>query len=233
MTKQLFIIYDKEYKACAELLYNLLSQHTNIKASMYTQKEIGKLVSREKCLYIGTGCSSNLKFEDLYEELGVHVGYLGAKAWIRCFKYKWNISEFEKLEKILESYSKQYKAKDINEKFKSKFIRNDILEDFVLGLEPWPGNLLKRANDKYLCYRERLHNPITSVPFAYLSVGAWAGVQISKLFGVQPAIRDYQYYVGVFTFYEKYLNVFLEISELDDTDIKQEESLENEKKKKE
>ena len=231
MTKQLFIIYDKDYKVCAELLYNLLGKHTNIKASMYTQKEIGKLVSREKRLFIGTECSANLQFEDLYDELGIHVGYMGAKAWIRCLKHKWNESEFKKLEKILESYSKLYKAKDINEKFKSD--RDTFFyEDFIMGREPWPGNFWNRINDKRLGYADLLHNPLTVVPFAYLGSVTWVGTQIGKLFGEQPLIRRYQYYVGIFTFYEKYLNDFLEISELDDMDKDQEESLENEKKKK-
>lgn len=223
MTKQLFIIYDKDYKVCAELLYNLLSQHSNIKASMYTQKEIkGTLVSREKCLYIGTGCSSNLKFEDLYDELGIHVGYMGAKAWIRCFSRKWNKSELEKFRTIFESYSKQYKtivSQDI-----------DLLADFVFGIEPWSGNRWKLLK-KYVGFGE--DNPVKAGLLAFMIIYLWPIVQIFKLFGDQPDIRTYQYYVGVFTFYEKYLKDFLEISALDDTDIKQEETLENEKKKKE
>lgn len=231
MTKQLFIIYDKEYKACAELLYNLLSQHTNIKASMYTQKEIGKLVSREKCLYIGTGCSSNLQFEDLYEELGIHVGYMGAKAWVKCSSYEWNPSKFKKFEKILEDFTKRYKTKEIFDIYK-KYNKRAIFRSFQIGEEPWPGNPWNRITDKHIA-----NKGIQRVLDIYCATGyLWGFIPVFKtllrLTGEEPAIRFYQYYIGAFTFYEKYLNDFLEISESDDTDINQEESLENEKKKK-
>ena len=64
MTKQLFIVYDKDWSQSANLLYNLLSSNPDIRASLYTKKEINKLVSREKCLFIGKDCSSSLNFDD-------------------------------------------------------------------------------------------------------------------------------------------------------------------------
>ena len=105
MTKNLFIIYDKAQKKCAETLLILLSNNQEIKASIYTQKEAPKLVSREKVLYIGEKCSSELNsFKDTYNETGIHIGTMGTKAWIRCEKFDWDNDSVNRFVSNLISY---------------------------------------------------------------------------------------------------------------------------------
>ncbi len=105
MTKNLFIIYDKAQKKCAETLYNLLSNNQEIKASIYTQKEAPKLVSRAYVLYLGEKCSSELNaFKDTYNETGIHIGTMGTKAWIRCEEYNWDENSVKHFVSNLISY---------------------------------------------------------------------------------------------------------------------------------
>lgn len=226
MTKQLCIIYDKDYKKSAEFLKNLLSQHSNIKASIYTQKEAEKFVSREKCIFIGKDCSSNLPFDDIYYELGIHVGFLGAKAWVKCSRHNWTSLDFTKFESALEEFSNKYKAKELFENYKKDKIW--IFREFQEGLEPWPGNKLKRITDKRIANTGKRR---FGDYFDFL--GYWTPAKLDRIVNDWlggPAIRLYQYFLGVFTFYDKCLNDFLEISE--STDSVQEESIENDEKKK-
>jgi len=213
MTKQLFIVYDKDWSQSAHLLYNLLSSHPNIKASLYTNKEIknNKFVSREKCLFIGIDCSSSLNFDDNYNELGIHVGYMGAKAWIRCSEYEWNINRFNEFENLLKTFTDKYKTKKEYENYKNKD-KVYILREFLFGLEPWPGNSIERIKDKNIA-----NSGIQRALDYYAGVGNLFGggyylKLICKICGDQHWIRKYQYLIGVFQFYEKYLNVFLDLS---------------------
>ena len=227
MTKQLCIIYDKEYKKSAEFLKNLLSQHSNIKASIYTQKKAEKFVSREKCIFIGKDCSSNLPFDDMYYEHGIHVGFLGAKAWVKCSRHNWTSLDFTKFESALEEFSNKYKAKELFENYKKDKIY--IFRQFHSGEEPWPGNKLKRITDKRIANTGKRRFGDYLVFLETLKIHAKLDRILFDLLG-GPTIRLYQYFLGVFTFYDKYLNDFLEISE--STDSVQEESIENDEKKK-
>ena len=213
MTKQLIIIYDKERKECANLLYNLLSQHSNIKSSLYTikDKEIKKLVSREKCLYIGEDCSSSLNFDDNYKELGIHVGYMGAKAWIRCFKFEWDANRLEQFENMLKCYTDKYKLKKEYENYIN--VKSFINRQFQLGLEPWPGKAKERFKDnniknkglgRLMDYACRITNQ--------LYLGGYYYKYLLFISGEESTIRQYQYIIGVFKFYEDFLNDFLELS---------------------
>ena len=214
MTKQLFIVYDKDWSQSAHLLYNLLSSHPNIKASLYTNKEIknNKFVSREKCLFIGKDCSSSLNFDDNYNELGIHVGYMGAKAWIRCSEYEWNINRFNEFENLLKTFTDKYKTKKEYENYKNKD-KVYILREFQFGLEPWPGNSIERFKDKNIANSgiNRALDYIAGVGNLAYGGGYYLKL-ICKISGERRWIRKYQYLIGVFQFYEKYLNVFLDLS---------------------
>lgn len=213
MTKQLFIVYDKDWSQSATLLYNLLSSNPDIKASLYTKKEVSKLVSREKCLYIGQDCSSMLNFNDQYNEFGVQVGYMGAKAWIKCSVFDWNIDKLKEFENQLKYYTEKYKTNKVYEEYIKKG-KNSIKLDFQLGWEPWPGNAVERLRDENIISKgffKRAGEIYTGV-FNQVYFGGYYLKFLRKIFGDQPRIRMYQYLIGVFQFYEKYLNVFLDLS---------------------
>lgn len=225
MTKQLFIIHDKELEDQATLLYNLLSQHTGIKASIYTKKEIKKLVSREKCLYIGKDCSKKLLFDDSYNELGIHIGCTGAKAWIKCFKYDWNVDRLKEFENMLKSFTDKYNLKKEYECY--CYNKANINRAFQLGVEPWPGNAIKRFRDKDITNSGV--NRVGDI-FLYNPVSLGAIAFLNKLIGDEPIIRWYQYFIGVLKFYEDYLNDFLELSDSNDVSNDEEIITESEKK---
>ena len=211
MTKQLFIIYDKKRKECANLLYNLLSQHRNIKSSLYTEKELNKLVSREKCLYIGEDCSSSLNFDDNYNELGIHVGYMGAKAWVRCFKFEWDANRLNQFEKLLKDYTEKYKTKKEYEHYINDKVR--INQEFLLGFEPWPGNAGERLMDNNIKNKglSRVGDYLLGIENQILLGGHYLKF-FNKVNSEYSTIRKYQYIIGVFKFYEDFLYVFLERS---------------------
>ena len=229
MTKQLFIIYDKHLEYQATLLNDLLSQHTDIKASIYTKKEIKKLVSREKCLYIGKDCSEKLSFDDSYNELGIHIGCKGAKAWIRCSKYEWNVDRLIEFENMLKSYTDKHDLKKVYERYViGKWAIN---RQFQLGLEPWPGNAIDRIKDKNIMNSgwHRVMDRIVGVD-NQLWFGGYYSKLINKLCGDEPAIRWHQYLIGVLKFYEDYLHDFLELSDSNDESNGDETITESEKK---
>ncbi len=229
MTKQLFIIHDKELEDQATLLYNLLSQHTGIKASIYTEKEIKKLVSREKCLYIGKDCSKKLRFDDCYNELGIHVGCMGAKAWVRCFKYEWNVDRLDEFENMLKFYTSKYNLKKEYEHYGD--IKTVINRQFQLGMESWPGNAIERIWDKNIMNKgsDRVWDIIVGAD-NQLYFGGYFLKLINYLCGDEPIIRWYQYFIGVLKFYEDYLNDFLELSDSNDESNGEETITESEKK---
>jgi hypothetical protein len=213
MTKQLFIVYDKQYKYLANQLYNLLSQHPEIKSSLYTEKEIKKLVSREKCLYIGAKCSSMIGFSDSYNELGIHIGCVGAKAWIRCFQYEWNVDRLNEFENMLKSFTYKYNLKSKYDWYE-KVSRVYINQDFQKGYEPWPGNAIKRIKDKNIMNSgsDRFDDVFDGICHQLL-LGGKVGKLFNRVFNIEPTIRWFQYLVGVLKFYEDYLNDFLELSD--------------------
>ena len=231
MTKQLFIVYDKDWSQSATLLYNLLSSNPDIRASLYTKKEINKLVSREKCLFIGKDCSSSLNFDDNYNKIGIHVGYMGAKAWIRCSEYEWNNNSFNEFEYMLKTYTDKYKTKKEYEKYKNKD-KVYIRRQFQCGDEPWPGNPMERIKDKNIA-----NSGISRASDYFVAVanqvyaGGLMSKMLSKVLGQESIIREYQYLIGIYKFYEDYLNEFLGISESGDNSNNEEAILESEKKK--
>ncbi len=230
MTKQLFIIYDKGYEYHANLLYNLLSQYPDIKSSLYTIKEIKKLVSRAKCLYIGKDCSSKLHFDDCYNETGIHIGYTGAKAWIRCFKYEWNVDRLKDFENLLKSFTDKYNLKSDYEWYE-KVGRVYINQDFQKGYEPWPGNAIKRIRDKNIMNSgsdrfDDIHDGI----WHQLLLGGEVGRLFNRVFNLEPTIRWYQYLLGVLKFYEDYLNDFLKLSDSNKESNEEDTITESEKK---
>lgn len=230
MTKQLAIVYDKKYEYHANLLYNLLSQHPDIKSSFYTKKEIKKLVSREKCLYIGKDCSSNLRFDDCFNELGVHIGHMGAKAWIRCFKYEWNANKINEFENMLKLFSDKYNLKKEYNCYECD--KERINQDFQIGLEPWPGNAIKRMRDKDIMNNgttSRVRDICFSV-YNQLLLGGYYIKLNNMILGDEPTIRWYQYLLGVLKFYEDYLNDFLELSDSNKESNEEDTITENEKK---
>lgn len=225
MTKQLFIVYDEQYEFHANLLFRLLSQHKDIKASIYAEKEIKKLVSREKCLYIG----QKFAFSDSYNVLGIHIGYIGAKAWIGCCSYEWNVDRLEEFENMLKSLTDKYKLKDIYDWYE-KVNRAQINQQFQTGLEPWPGNAIERIRDKNL--KNRGSDRVMDI-FHAINNGLQFGhgyKLISNLIGYRPAIRWYQYFIGVLKFYEDYLDAFLELSNSSKESNDEETITESEKK---
>lgn len=230
MTKQLFIVYDDKREDCATLLYNLLGQHQDIKSSLYTNKEIKKLVSREKCLYIRNDCSEKLSFDDCYNELGIHIGYMGAKAWIRCFKYEWNIDRLNEFEKMLKSYTDKYNLKIIYEGYE-KSGRIGINWDFQMGHEPWPGNVFKRYSDKNIMNSGSAYFlDLFYSRFNPLDLFGLYDDLVSLIAGEEPIIRKYQYYIGVLKFYDDCLNDFLELSNSSKESNDEETITESEKK---
>lgn len=226
MTKQLFIVYDDKHEDCATLLYSLLGQHPNIKSSLYTKKEINKLVSREKCLYIGENCSSKLSFDDCYNELGIHIGYMGSKAWIRCFKYYgWNVDRFKEFERKLKLYTDKYNLKNVYERY--EYVDKVLINtDFQHGIEPWPGNAITRLWDKNI--KNSGSSRIWDISGAILNQLALGGL-INRLTMV-PTIRTYQYYIGVLKFYDEYLDDFLELSDSNKESNDEDTITESEKK---
>ena len=233
MTKQLFIIYDTDWSQSAQLLYHLLGSHPNIKASLYTNKEIksNKFVSREKCLFIGKDCSSSLNFDDNYNELGIHVGYMGAKAWIRCSECNWNNNRFKEFEYLLKTYTYKYKTKKEYENYIKKD-RLYILRQFQCGDEPWPGNPIERIKDKNIA-NKGIHRASDYFVAAanQVYVGGLMSKLLSKVLGEESLIRGYQYLIGIYKFYEDYLNDFLGISKFGETPNNEETIPESEKKK--
>jgi len=227
MKKQLFIIYDRLLEDQATLLYNLLSQHTDIKASIYTKKEIKKLVSREKCLYIGADCSGQLTFDNSYNEFGINIGCKGTKAWIRCFTYEWNVDRLNEFEKILKSYTDKHQLKLEYDYYKRK--KAIINQEFLAGYEPWPGNVIDRIRDKNIMNSgaDRVDDIISGIGYSWMF---WVVVPTRKLIGSTPMIRYFQYLIGVLKFYEDYLNDFLELSDSNDESNGDETIIESEKK---
>ena len=232
MTKQLFIIYDKKWKDCATLLYNLLSQHSNIKSSLYTKKEMEKQkpVSREKCLYIGKDCSSLLSFNDNYNELGIQVGYVGAKAWIRCSVYDWDIKNLRKFENKLKYYTEKYKTSKEYETYTKKD-KSFINRQFQVGYEPWPGNAFERLKDTNIKNKgfERMLDWYGAVGDKVCGGGYYFKYGL-KILGEEPIIRKYQYLIGIFIFYADYLNDFLGLSNFQDESERESNINESEKK---
>lgn len=232
MTKQLIIVYDKEWHKSADLLNTLLSSNPDIRASLYTKKEINKLVSREKCLYIGQDCSSMLNFDDQYNELGIQVGYMGAKAWIRCSVYDWNINKLKEFEDQLKYYTEKYNANKIYEEYIKKG-KNAIKLDFQLGWEPWPGNAIERLRDENIISKgffKRAGEIYTGV-FNQVYFGGYYLKYMRKIIGDQPRIRRYQYLIGVFKFYDEYLKGFLDLSNSNKESERESTINESEKKK--
>jgi hypothetical protein len=232
MTKQLFIIHDKELEDQASLLYDLLSQHTDIKASIYTKKEIKKLVSREKCLYIGRDCSSKLIFDDCYNELGIHIGCKGAKAWIRCYKYEWNVDRLHEFENMLKSYTDKFNLKKEYDVY--NYNKALINQQFQIGWEPWPGNAINRLRDKNIKNSggDRVADMFYGVFYNLATFGLFYKItgNIFSYFGREPVLRWYQYFIGVLKFYEDYLNDFLELSDSNSESNDEETITESEKK---
>lgn len=231
MAKQLFIVYDKHRYDNAIMLLNLISTKPEIKASIYTVKEIkqNKLVSREKCLYIGRDCSSDIQFNDMYEKWGIHIGTIGTKAWIRCEPFEFDNDELHLFEENLMYYCNKFKMESV---YSKEYLsdRPLVLRQFLLGEEPWKDNIIKRVQDKGLknkgAWRFGDLFLLVDTPSIYFEN------YLNKnrnTFNDKTAIRKYQYTLAVLIFFGRFFNQFMKIDDEQPNASSQTET--NEKKK--
>lgn len=208
MAKQLFIVYDKTFKGVATMLFNIISTRPDIKASIYTEKELNKLVSREKCLYIGRQCSSDLQFNDSYSGYGVNIGTMGTKAWVRCEPYKFYAASFKMFEQELQSYCEKYKMESLYSKDYQKD-RKYILRQFIGGMEPWDGDIIDRV------FNNNLANSGLSRIGDFIALSGAGTMKLTNwVLGTdENMIRKYQYILAVLIFFDKYFDEFIGPSE--------------------
>lgn len=207
MTNNTFIIYDKAYENCANILLHLFSNYQDIKASIYTQKEAPKFVSREKVLYIGEECTSDLNsFKGFYDETGIHIGIMGTKAWIRCEEYNWGKDSFFGFESKLSSYCSSCQMDPKYTEYKTKS-RGVILLDFLIESEPWEGNFFERIFDKDLIRVETVKSIIPETVKSFCK----------PICEVPPEIRKWQYLLGTLMFYKDYLDKYIGIDQKHET----------------
>lgn len=229
MTKQLFIVYDKDWAECATTLYNLLSSQTDIKASIFTVKEMKQLVSREKCLYIGKDCTKSLQFDDTFDRHGIHIGMMGAKAWIRCVRYEWDASLLASFEDDLMNYAGLYgMEKTIKERYENDKVY--IRRQFVHCIEPYKGNPLKLAFDENLQNKgwNRVGDYVAMLKIGPISFNKL--VKMESLLSGGSLIRKYQYLLGVMIFHEKFLKDFLGLDNAEEEKERDASASDNEKK---
>jgi hypothetical protein len=99
--KSFVTCYDKGCEEYAETLMTLVSKDKALMNIIRKQEEFNKdrgIVSGEYVLTIGKKGSeyNSRNFKDIYNNYGIHFGYYGAKAWIYCDDYDWDInSQFE------------------------------------------------------------------------------------------------------------------------------------------
>ncbi len=198
-SNNLMIVYDVNDESDLELhklsqnFVTLISSKKDVRVSIFTKKEYdsNKVTSQQYCLFIGENCSSSLNFDDIYSDMGMHIGYIGKKAWIRCGSYDWTKTKFLTFETLLETYCKKY---NMTQRYKDDYLNNDrirILRQFKTGKESW-------VDKEYLEYEseDKL-------------IDRLSGVGASLLIYGDPMIRKYQYLLATLMFYDKYINKFL------------------------
>lgn len=102
--KSFVTCYDKGCEEYAETLMTLVSKDKALKNIKREREEFKKdrgIVSGEYVLTIGKNGSeyNSRNFKDIYNHYGIHFGYYGAKAWIYCDDYDWDVKslfEFNK-----------------------------------------------------------------------------------------------------------------------------------------
>lgn len=102
--KSFVTCYDKGCEEYAETLMTLVSKDKALKNIKREREEFKKdrgIVSGEYVLTIGKNGSeyNSRNFKDIYNNYGIHFGYYGAKAWIYCDDYDWDVKslfEFNK-----------------------------------------------------------------------------------------------------------------------------------------
>lgn len=181
-----------ELKQLSQSLVSLLSRkRTDIQAAGYTCETMGSdVTSQQYVLILGKSCSSSLKFSDEYSDLGIHIGYNGKRAWIKCNEFGWTKDKFFTFEALLERYCKE---NNLSARYNNEYLKKDrsrVLREFKTGKESWTGEKLSYKSEDGL--------------------GDWvSGVGSSLLVYGVPTIRKYQYLLASLMFCDKYLNKYI------------------------
>lgn len=207
--KSFVTCFDKDCEDFAELLKTLVSERSSIRNIKQKKKDFDKqqdVTSDEYVLTIGNKSSiKNIEsFKSQYNKYGIHIGYIGHKAWICCEKFDWDKrsrTEFHK-ELIILLDQLGMCTDNIDDTIAEyvKRVKRDDSMDSVLGC-----TLAQTVLLSSIVY----FNLFQENKFIFL----WR--KLCNLFSSSQRRKE-QYKLAVVLFYHKYLNDFLQMYNKED-----------------
>lgn len=216
--------YDKGCEEYAETLMTLVSKD---KALMNIKREQGEfkndrgVVSGEYVLTIGKKGSeyNSRNFKDIYNNFGIHFGYYGAKAWIYCDDYDWDVKSQFEFNKEFFSFLDELGMKTDDFDEKARKLYKKIVESQKQTTKGKQG-YHDSAGMNAPVMRDEIDGAMKSilnellVDFYYWDIMApFALPYFIRRWKKKARRRKNQYRFAIVLFYHRYLHDFLEIKE--------------------
>lgn len=208
--------YDRDCEDYAQFLMDLISQDElicNIKTSREEFKKNRAIVSNEYVLNIGEKSSALQRenFRDKYDSYGIHIGFIGKKAWISCENFKWDDNERKKFLDELKALYNEVDMRTENIEVEAKNYLKNVKNTQKNGTNSQKGNatgnVLFDINDTLMTVMAVTIAQLNPINKVRLFVHKWFRDIIKK-----SEWRKWQYKLAVLIFYYYYRHEFLELA---------------------
>ncbi len=214
--KSFVTCYDKGCEEYAETLMTLVSKDKALKNIKREREEFKKdrgIVSGEYVLTIGKNGSeyNSRNFKDIYNNYGIHFGYYGAKAWIYCDDYDWDVISLFEFNKEFFSFLDELGMKTEDFDGKARKVYEKLVESqkqTVKGKQGYHDSAGMNAP----VMRDEINAAMESVIKELLN-DYWDLFYFIRIWKRKRRRRKNQYRFAIVLFYHRYLHDFLEIKE--------------------
>jgi len=216
--KSFVTCYDKGCEEYAETLMTLVSKDkalNNIKREREEFKKDRGIVSGEYVLTIGKNGSeyNSRNFKDIYNNYGIHFGYYGAKAWIYCDDYDWDVKSQFEFNKEFFSFLDELgmKTEDFDEKARKLYEKIvESQKQTTKGKQEYHDSAAMNAP----VMRDEIDATMKSI-LNELLIDSYYSRFLSFIMRRRKKARKRrnQYRFAIVLFYHRYLHDFLEIKE--------------------